>query len=289
MRETLLLGVAAITLGGALTLAEPFALAQAPQQTQQRQPQTRQPRPVQPAPAGQQASPQLGAAVPFSRGFEQFKPFVPPPGGNTWEQPWPQPAGLPPLPKPLGLGTDATPEEIAGWDIAIRPDGSNLPPGRGSVKEGEELYLAHCASCHGDFGEGLDRWPALMGGRGSLDTDAPKRTVGSYWQAAPTVFDYIRRAMPYAAPQSLTNDEYYAITAYVLFLNELIPEDAELDAKSLAAIRMPNRDGFIFEERPDTPDVACMTNCRQNKTITVLIDSRQFVPAGSGSGTSEPQ
>ncbi|MDW8443354.1 MAG: cytochrome c [Acetobacteraceae bacterium] len=285
MRQTLLLGAALIAVAASVTVADQFALAQQRQQTQQ------QPRPAQPAQQAQPAATpaQQVAAVPFSRGLEQFKPFVPPPGGNTWEQPWPQPAGLPPLPKPLGLGADATPEQIAGWDIAIRPDGSNLPPGRGSVKEGEELYLAHCASCHGDFGEGIDRWPALMGGRGSLNTDAPKRTVGSYWQAAPTVFDYIRRAMPYAAPQSLTNDEYYAITAYVLYLNELIPEDAVMDAKTLAAVRMPNRDGFIFEERPDTPDEVCMTNCRKNKTVTVLIDSRQFVEPGSGSGTSEPQ
>lgn len=287
MRKPLLLGAALIAVAGGLMLADQV-VAQQRQQTQtQQQQQVRQPQQGQPA-AAQPAAQQV-AAVPFSRGFEQFKPFVPPPGGNTWEQPWPQPAGLPPLPKPLGLGTDATPEQIAGWDIAIRPDGSNLPPGRGSVKDGEELYLAHCASCHGDFGEGLDRWPALMGGKGSLNTDTPKRTVGSYWPSAPIVFDYIRRAMPYQAPQSLSIDEYYAITAYVLYLNELIPEDAVMDAKTLAAVRMPNRDGFIFEERPDTPDVACMTNCRQNKTVTVLIDSRQFVEPGSGSGTSEPQ
>ncbi len=284
MRKTLLLGAAALVTAGAIAMAQEV-VAQQRQQTQQQQ-QVRQPQQAQPA--GQPAT-QLAAAVPFSRGFEQFKPFVAPPGGNTWEQPWPQPAGLPPLPKPLGLGVEATPDQIAGWDIAIRPDGSNLPPGRGSVKEGEELYLQHCAVCHGDFGEGVDRWPALMGGKGSLTTDAPKRTVGSYWMAAPTVFDYIRRAMPYQAPQSLTNDEYYAITAYVLYLNELIPEDAEMDAKTLAAVRMPNRDGFIFEERPDTPDIACMENCRRNKTVTVLIDSRQFVQPGSGSGTSEPQ
>lgn len=287
MRKTLLLGAALIGVGGGLLLADQV-VAQQRQQTQtQQQQQVRQPQQAQPA-AAQPAAQQV-AAVPFSRGFEQFKPFVAPPGGNTWEQAWPQPGGLPPLPKPLGLGVDATSEQIAGWDIAIRPDGSNLPPGQGSVKDGEELYLQHCASCHGDFGEGVDRWPALMGGKGSLATEAPKRTVGSYWPSAPIVFDYIRRAMPYQAPQSLTNDEYYAITAYVLYLNELIPEDAVMDAKTLAAVRMPNRDGFIFEERPDTSDVACMTNCRQNKTVTVLIDSRQFVEPGSGSGTSEPQ
>ncbi|MFQ3623587.1 MAG: cytochrome c [Acetobacteraceae bacterium] len=263
MRSAVLVGAAALAVAITVAAGERFARAEQ--------------RPAQPS----------AAALPS--GFDPFRPYVTPPGGNTWEQPWPQPANLPPLPAALGFGTTATAEQIAGWDIAIRPDGSNLPPGRGSVREGEELYLQHCASCHGDFGEGLDRWPALMGGRGSLATDAPRRTVGSYWQAAPTVFDYIRRAMPYAAPQSLTNDEYYAITAYVLHLNELLPDDAEIDGPALAAIRMPNRDGFILEERPDTPDLACMTDCRVNRVPTVLIDSRRFVAPGSGSGTSEPQ
>ncbi len=263
MRNAFLLGAAALAVGVGLAAGERFAIAEQ--------------RPAQ----------QLAARSVF--GLDPFRPYVTPPGGNTWEQPWPQPANLPPLPRALGLGEKATAEQIAGWDIAIRADGSNLPPGRGSVREGEELYLQHCASCHGDFGEGIDRWPALMGGRNSLATDAPRRTVGSYWQAAPTVFDYIRRAMPYAAPQSLTIDEYYAITAYVLHLNELLPEDAEIDGPALAAIRMPNRDGFILEERPDTPDVACMTNCRVNKVPTVVMDSRRFAPPGSSSGTSEPE
>ncbi|WP_270937236.1 hypothetical protein [Falsiroseomonas oryzae] len=100
---------------------------------------------------------------------------------------------------------------------------------------------------------------------------------------------YIRRAMPYPAPQSLTNDEYYAITAYVLFLNELIPDDAEIDRETLSRVQMPNRDGFVLEARPDTPDEACMTNCRQGRPITVTGDSRRFVEPGSGSGFSEPQ
>ncbi|HYF06201.1 MAG TPA: hypothetical protein VD970_01165, partial [Acetobacteraceae bacterium] len=102
-------------------------------------------------------------------------------------------------------------------------------------------------------------------------------------------FDYIRRTMPYAAPQSLSNDEYYAITAYVLHLNELLPDDAALDRESLARVAMPNRDGFVLEARPDTPDVACMSNCRQGRPVTVTMDSRQFVEPGSASGFSEPQ
>jgi cytochrome c len=166
-----------------------------------------------------------------------------------------------------GIGRAATSEEIAGWNIAVRGDGHNLPPGTGTAREGEELYVTHCAACHGDFGEGLERWPALMGGRGSLRSDQPKRSIGSFWQHAPAVFDYIRRAMPYAAPQSLSNDEYYAITAYVLFLNELIGEDDKMDATSLPKLAMPNRDGFVLEGRPDTENNACMSNCREGRPV----------------------
>lgn len=230
-----------------------------------------------------------GAVAAAAQAIDAYKPFVVPPQGNTWEAAWPPPPGLPALPPRLGLGTPATPEQIRGWDIAIRADGTNLPPGRGSVADGEELYVTHCAACHGDFGEGVDRWPALIGGRNSLATEAPQRTVGSYWPSAPVVFDYTRRAMPYAAPQSLADDEYYAIVAYVLHLNDLLPADAVLDAETLRAIRMPNRDGFILEERPDTPNKACMADCRQGRPVTVLMDSRQFVQPGSGSGFSEPQ
>jgi cytochrome c len=224
-----------------------------------------------------------------ARGIDPYMPFVLPPQGNTPEAAWPVPPGLPPLPPRLGFGTPATPEQIAGWDINVRADGFNLPKGSGTVADGEELYVTRCASCHGDFGEGIDRWPALIGGRNSLNTDAPRRTIGSFWPFAPPVFDYIRRAMPYTAPQSLTVDEYYAITAYVLHLNELLPADATLDQDSIKAVRMPNRDGFILEARPDTPNEPCMTNCRGGKPVSVTMDSRRFVPPGSGSGFSEPQ
>jgi cytochrome c len=219
-----------------------------------------------------------------------YMPFTAPPGARTTaDVAWPAPAGVV-LPAAIpGIGRAATPEEIAGWDIAVGGDGRRLPPGRGSVSDGEELYQTHCAACHGEFGEGVDRWPALMGGRGSLNTDQARRTVGSFWPHAPAVFDYVRRAMPYAAPQSLTNDEYYAITAYILNLNELVPDDAVVDADALRAIRMPNRDGFVLEARPDTPDVACMTNCREGRAVRVEVDSRQFIQPGSHSGFSEPQ
>lgn len=231
-----------------------------------------------------QQAPNSSAAI-----SDLYRPFTAPSGERTRADiAWP--AGAVALPAPIpGIGRAATNAEIAGWDIAVRGDGHNLPPGSGTAKEGEELYVTHCAACHGDFGEGLERWPALMGGRGSLRSDQPKRSIGSFWQHAPAVFDYIRRAMPYAAPQSLSNDEYYAITAYVLFLNELIGEEDKVDAASLTKLAMPNRDGFVLEARPDTENNACMSNCRQGRAVTVTMDSRRFVQPGSGSGTDQPE
>lgn len=221
---------------------------------------------------------------------EIYQPFAAPPGAHTRADiAWPAPASVA-LPAAIpGIGTPASAQQIAGWDIAVRGDGHNLPPGQGTAEQGEALYVQHCAACHGDFGEGLERWPALIGGRGTLATAEARRTVGSYWPHAPGVFDYIRRAMPYPAPLSLTNDEYYAITAYVLHLNEIIPEDAVMDARSLPAVVMPNREGFVLEGRPDTPNTACMSNCRDGRAVSVTVDSRRFVAPGSGSGFSEPQ
>jgi S-disulfanyl-L-cysteine oxidoreductase SoxD len=149
-----------------------------------------------------------------------------------------------------GIGRPATPAEIAGWNIDVGRDGSNLPEGRGTVSHGSEVFAQQCAACHGDKGEGGigDR---LVGGQGTLATAKAVRTVGSYWPYATTLFDYIRRAMPQNAPQSLSNDDVYAVSAYILSLNGLVASDATLDAKSLAAIRMPNRDGFVEDPRPD--------------------------------------
>ena len=232
--------------------------------------------------AQQAPSPAAGIA-------DLYRPFTAPPGDRTRaDVAWPAATATLPAPIP-GIGRAASSEEIAGWDIAVRGDGHNLPPGSGTAKAGEELYVTHCAACHGDFGEGLERWPALMGGRGSLRSDQPKRSIGSFWQHAPSVFDYIRRAIPYAAPQSLSNDEYYAITAYVLFLNELIGEEDKMDAASLSKLAMPNRDGFVLEARPDTEDIACMSNCRQGRAVNVTMDSRRFVEPGSASGTDKPE
>jgi mono/diheme cytochrome c family protein len=149
-----------------------------------------------------------------------------------------------------GIGRTATTDEIAGWNIDVGRDGSGLPAGSGSVSHGHDIFVQQCAGCHGDKGEGIvgDR---LVGGHGTLATPKPVRTVGSYWPYAPTLFDYIRRAMPQNAPQSLSNDEVYAVSAYILSLNGIVSADATLDAKGLAAIKMPNRDGFGGDPRPD--------------------------------------
>jgi S-disulfanyl-L-cysteine oxidoreductase SoxD len=142
------------------------------------------------------------------------------------------------------FGRVATPEEIAGWDIDISPSGAGLPPGQGDVRQGAAIFAAKCASCHGAHGEGkpMDR---LVGGVGALRDKKPEKTVGSFWPYATTLFDYVRRAMPLNAPQSLTPDEVYAVSAYVLFLNGIVPQDTTLDADTLAKVRMPNRDGFV--------------------------------------------
>ena len=159
-----------------------------------------------------------------------------------------------------GIGRAATPAEIAGWNIDIGRDGSNLPPGSGTVSHGREVFEQQCAACHGEKGEGGvgDR---LVGGQGTIASPKPIKTVGSYWPYAPTLFDYIRRAMPQNAPQSLGNDDVYAVSAYILNLNGLLPSDATLDAKTLSAIKMPNREMFTGDPRPDVKHPACEKGC----------------------------
>ncbi len=159
-----------------------------------------------------------------------------------------------------GIGRTATPAEIAGWNIDIDRDGHNLPPGSGSVSHGREVFDQQCATCHGDKGEG-GIGDQLVSGQGTLATPKPVRTVGSYWPSAPTLFDYIRRAMPQNAPQSLSNDDVYAVSGYILNLNGLLPADATLDARTLSAIKMPNRNMFVSDPRPDVKNPACMTGC----------------------------
>jgi S-disulfanyl-L-cysteine oxidoreductase SoxD len=159
-----------------------------------------------------------------------------------------------------GIGRTATEAEIAGWNIDIDRNGNNLPAGSGSVSHGREVFDQQCAACHGAKGEGGvgDR---LVGGQGTIATAKPIKTVGSYWPYAPTLFDYIRRAMPQNAPQSLSDEDVYAVSAYILNLNGLLPADATLDAKSLAAIKMPNRNMFVEDPRPDVKNPACVTGC----------------------------
>jgi hypothetical protein len=141
------------------------------------------------------------------------------------------------------LGRPLTPDEIRKLDITVFPDGRGLPPGKGSVSAGAKVYAQKCEVCHGARGEGgpQDR---LTGGIGTLASDKPVKTVVSYWPSATTIFDYVRRAMPLQAPESLTNDEAYAVTAYILSIDKVVPPDATLDAKSLPQVKMPNRDGF---------------------------------------------
>jgi len=168
----------------------------------------------------------------------------------------------------LHLGRLALAEEIAAWDIDIRPDGTGLPEGSGSVANGGLLYDAYCASCHGDFGEGMGRWPMLAGGHDTLTHDRPEKTVGSYWPYLSTVFDYVRRAMPFGNARSLSDDEVYAITAYILFLNDVVEdEDFVLGSENFTSIKLPNEDKFIGDNRAEEPvrqlteDEICMTDC----------------------------
>jgi S-disulfanyl-L-cysteine oxidoreductase SoxD len=163
-----------------------------------------------------------------------------------------------------GIGRSATPAEIAGWNIDVDRDGNNLPPGSGSVSHGREVFEQQCTACHGGKGEG-DVGDRLVGGQGTLATPKPVRTVGSYWPYAPTLFDYIRRAMPQNAPQTLSNEDVYAVSAYILNLNGLLAADATLDARTLAAIKMPNRSMFVGDPRPDVKNPECMTDCAASK------------------------
>ncbi len=161
---------------------------------------------------------------------------------------------------PYGIGRAATPAEIAGWNIDIDRYGNNLPPGSGSVNHGREVFDQQCAACHGEKGEG-GVGEQLVGGQGTLATAKPVRTVGSYWPYASTLFDYIRRAMPQNAPQSLSNEDVYAVSAYILHLNGLLTADATMDARTLSAIKMPNRSMFVGDPRPDVKNPACTTGC----------------------------
>ena len=167
----------------------------------------------------------------------------------------------------FNIGRPATAAEIAAWDIDVRPDGMGLPKGKGTVGEGEKIYSARCAVCHGDFGEGVGRWPVLAGGHDSLKSERPVKTIGSYWPYVSTVWDYVYRAMPFGDAQSLTDDQVYAIVAYLLFLNDVVTDEKfELSDKNFASIRLPNEKNFFIDDRATEPFAKprepCMKTCK---------------------------
>lgn len=184
-----------------------------------------------------------------------------------------------------GLGRVALPEEVAAWNIDIRPDGQGLPVGSGDVLTGEKLYFDQCASCHGDFGEAVGRYPALSGGEGSLDGDDPVKSVGSYWPFLSTVFDYVRRTMPYGNARNLSDDDVYALTAYILFLSDLADEDFVLTQENFSEIELPNVDRFFADDRviseiPRFSQTACMQNCKADVQITSRASELDVTPGG---------
>ena len=166
----------------------------------------------------------------------------------------------------LHLGRPALSEEIIAWDIDVRPDGKGLPAGSGSVITGGEIYDTQCAACHGDFGEGTGRWPVLAGGQDTLTHERPEKTIGSYWPYLSTVYDYVRRAMPFGNARSLTDNDVYAVTAYLMYLNDLVDEDFVLNSDNFTDIRLPNEENFIADTRAEEPHLSglvepCMSNC----------------------------
>jgi len=148
-------------------------------------------------------------------------------------------------PRGPGLGVPATAAQVESADVSIGPDGAELPPGSGTPAQGEAIFNTKCIACHGPQGSGTVN-DQLVGGQGTLTSTTPIKTIGSYWPYATTVFDYVRRAMPYPMPHSLSDQEVYALTAYLLSLNGVIAKDAVMDAKTLPQVKMPNRGNFIM-------------------------------------------
>jgi cytochrome c len=189
-------------------------------------------------------------------------------------------------PSKMGLGRAALPEEIAAWDADVRADGKGLPVGRGTVKQGDELFQERCAACHGEFGQGAGRWPALAGGQGTLRADRPDKTIGSFWPDLSTAFDYIKRAMPYGNARSLTDDETYALVAFLLNLNDVVKDDNfELSDKNFTSIKMPNAAAFYEDDRETAEKKfwnkdPCMKNCRDTPKVTGRAISINVTPDG---------
>ena len=184
-----------------------------------------------------------------------------------------------------GYGTVPTAAQIAGWSIAVLPNGEGLPPGHGTVDHGADVYSEQCAACHGTFGEGVDRYPKLATDS-SLIGNQPTKAVGNYWPYATTLWDYINRAMPFPAPHSLPPDDVYAITAYILNLNNIVGSDFVADQNTLPKVVMPNRNGFILKDpRPDTAAKDCMANCRDPASVKILSSAEggDLTPKDDGS------
>lgn len=184
------------------------------------------------------------------------------------------------------LGRAALPAEIAAWDVAIEPDGTGLPEGSGDVYDGEDLWVENCASCHGDFGEGAGAFPVIAGGEGTLTNRRPVKTVGSYWPYLSTVWDYVHRSMPFGNAQILTADETYAITAYILYSNNLVDDDFVLSRDNFLDVEMPNADGFYIDDRLDSEvplfsGDACMSDCTAPVHITLRATDLQSTPEGA--------
>jgi len=191
-----------------------------------------------------------------------------------------------------GLGRAALPAEIAAWDVNVMPDGRGLPEGSGDVWTGEEVFVENCAFCHGDFAEGVGNWPALAGGEGTLADEDPVKTVGSYWPYLSTVWDYVNRSMPYGNAQSLSPDEVYAMTAYILYSNFLVEDDFVLSDENFAEFEMPNADGFIVDDRAETEYAIwqgepCMENCKDSVEITMRAAVLDVTPEDEGGASDE--
>jgi cytochrome c len=188
----------------------------------------------------------------------------------------------------FNLGRPALDLEVAAWDWDVSPDGTGLPDGSGNAYDGEELFAEHCAICHGDFAEGVDNWPKLAGGMDTLDHEDPLKTVGSYWPHLSTAFDYVRRSMPFGNAGSLTDDETYAIVAYILYSNDLVDEEFELSRETFFDVEMPNANGFIMDDRAETEytifttENACMSDCKDNVEITMRAAVLDVTPEEEG-------
>ncbi len=194
----------------------------------------------------------------------------------------------------FGLGRKALPEEIAAWDIDIRPDGTGLPEGSGTVAQGEPIYTDNCAVCHGDFGEGAGRWPVLAGGQDTLRNDRPEKTIGSYWPYLSTVFDYTRRAMPFGNARSLSDDDVYALTAYLLYLNDIVTdEEFELSKSNFESVRLPNEANFVDDDRKAEPQYAdkaepCMKDCAEGAAKIIMHAAVLDVTPEAADGDEAP-